>query len=479
MAKLKTNLSYSIAYQILNIILPLITAPYIARVLGLTGVGLYSYSYAIMNNFQIFAMLGITNHGSRTIAFAMTPEERSRRFGEIYFIQCLSHIILGTIYVAYSYSHLCVDHNLALIIGIGILSSLLDISWLFFGLEEFKLTVIRNFFVKITTTAFIFLFVKGINDLYLYALIMSLGTLVSQSYLWFYIRKYIKWIIPSLSQIKKNIKPIMVLFIPILSFSIYKILSKILLGAMSSVEEVGLFENASKLLNVPLGFISAVGTVMMPRISTLLKEKNMNKVEEFLGISIKMNTIIMSCLAFGLIATSSPVILFLFGEEFDGSSPILSLLSISLLFIAWANVIRTQWLIPSNHNQIYVTSTIGGAIVSITSNLFLIPICGGIGAAISSVLSEAFIFFSYLAFMKKYKISSGDFVRSIPYVVFGIIMLITICFYISEMKHELSNLTLLTSSILIGAVIYTIEVLLYVRFRDKQIYHLILRVIQK
>lgn len=132
-----------------------------------------------------------------------------------------------------------------------------------------------------------------------------------------------------------------------------------------------------------------------------------------------------------------------------------------------------------NHNQIYVTSTIGGAIVSITSNLILIPICGGIGAAISSVLSEAFIFFSYLAFMKKYKISSGDFVRSIPYVVFGIIMLITICFYISEMKHELSNLTLLTSSIFIGAVIYIIQVLLYVRFRDKQIYHLILRVIQK
>lgn len=479
MTKLKTNLSYSIAYQILNIILPLITAPYIARVLGVTGVGLYSYSFAIMNNFQIFAMLGITNHGSRTIAFAMTPEERSKRFGEIYSIQCLSHIIIGTIYIAYSYTHLCVDHNLAVIIGIGILSSLLDISWLFFGLEEFKLTVIRNFFVKIATTIFIFIFVKDANDLYLYAAIMALGTLISQSYLWFYIRKYIKWITPSLYLIRKNIKPIMVLFIPIVSFSIYKILSKIILGAMSSIEEVGLFENASKLLNVPLGFISAVGTVMIPRISTLLKEKDMNKVEEFLGISIKMNTIIMSCLSFGLISISTPVILFLFGEEFKGSSPILSLLSISLLFIAWANVIRTQWLIPSNHNQIYVTSTIGGAIVSVMSNLLLIPIYGGIGAAISSVLSEAFIFFSYLFFMKKYKISCGDFVRSIPYVVFGIIMFIVIYFYMSEIKHELSNFTLLTSSILIGAVVYIIQVILYVRFSDQQVYHLILRIIQK
>lgn len=205
----------------------------------------------------------------------------------------------------------------------------------------------------------------------------------------------------------------------------------------------------------------------------------MDKVEEFLGTSIKMNTIIMSCLAFGLIATSTPVILFLFGDEFKGSSPILSILSVSLLFIAWANVIRTQWLIPSNHNQIYVTSTIGGAIVSITSNLILIPICGGIGAAISSVLSEAFIFFSYLFFMKKNKISCGYFVKSIPYVVFGIIMLIVICFYMSETKHELSILTLLTSSIFIGAVIYIIQVLLYVRFRDQQMYHLILKIIRK
>jgi O-antigen/teichoic acid export membrane protein len=479
MTKLKTNLSYSVAYQILNIILPLITAPYIARVLGLTGVGLYSYSFAIMNNFQILAMLGITNYGSRTIAFAITPMERSKRFWEIYTIQCFSHIILGLLYVSYACSNFCVNYNLAFIVGIGILSSLLDISWLFFGLEEFKLTVIRNFSIKIVTTVFIFLFVKDVNDLSLYAAIMALGTLVSQSYLWFYIRRYIKWITPSLDLIRKNIKPILVLFIPILSFSVYKILSKIILGAMSTVEEVGLFENASKLLNVPLSFISAVGAVMMPRISTLLKEKNIDKVEEFLGTSIKMNTIIMSCLTFGLIATSNYVTLILFGDEFKGSSPILSILSASLLFIAWSSIIRTQWLIPSNRNQIYVISTIGGAIINIISNLFLIPIWGGIGAAISSVLSESFIFFSYLFFMKKYKISCGDFVRSIPYIICGIIMLFTICLYISEMKSKLANLTLLISSILVGIVVYTIQSFLYVRFRDKQIYHLILRIVKK
>lgn len=479
MARLTTNLSYSIAYQILNIILPLITAPYIARVLGLTGVGIYSYSFAIMNNFQVFAMLGITNHGSRTIAFAMKSKERSKYFWEIYLIQCFSHIVVGIIYFAFSFSDLCDDSNLAGILGIGILASLLDISWLFFGLEEFKLTVIRNFFVKIVVTVLVFTCVKEPKDLYLYASIMVLGSLFSQSYLWFYITKYIKWVAPSLSSLKRNIKPILILFIPIISFSVYKILSKILLGAMSSVEEVGLFENASKLLNVPLGFVSAVGTVMMPRISALLKEGYNQKIEEFMGVSIKMNTIIMSCLTFGLMSTSTPIILLLFGEEFVKSSPILSLLSISLLFIAWANVLRTQWLIPSGHNQIYVTSTIGGAAVSVMSNFLLIPIWGGIGAAISSVLSESFIYFSYLLFMKKCGINQKDFIRSLPYVVFGITMFGVIYFYVKMMGCELSNLALLLSSILIGAIVYIVQTLIYVKLYDRQIYQLVLKIINK
>lgn len=479
MSSLKTNLSYSIAYQILNIILPLITAPYIARTLGLSGVGIYSYSFAVMSNFQIFAMLGITNHGSRSIAFATDAVEKCKHFWGIYFIQWVTHILVGLAYLTYSYSQLCINAKLSIILGIGLLSGVLDISWFFFGMEEFRLTVVRNFFMKIATTVLIFVFVDGAEDLYLYATIMALGTLASQSYLWFYVPKFIKWSMPSLSLVIRNIKPVLILFIPIVSFSVYKILSKILLGAMSSMEEVGLFENASKLLNVPLGFISAIGAVMMPRVSSLLKEKNAQKVEELMGLSLKMNTLVMSCLAFGLISTSDPVVIILFGDDFYGSSPILSILSISLFFVAWASVIRTQWLIPNNKNRIYVISTIGGAIVSIVSNLLLIPLMGGMGAAVSSVLAESSIFIFYMFSLKKQGSCGAALTKSIPYIAFGSIMFAIVYFYIKSVDGLFSEWGVLSTSVLLGIVTYATPAVLYMKYRDCPMYRLILKSIKR
>lgn len=468
MSRLKVNLLYSIAYQILNIILPLITAPYIARVLGVSGVGIFSYSYAVLSNFLLFAMLGITNHGSKSIALTSNIEERSKCFWGIYIIQLLMHLIIGISYLVYTYSDLCIDKEISIILAIGLLSSAFDISWFYFGLEEFKVTVTRNFLLKIATTCLIFILVRKNTDLYLYASIIIVGTLASQSYLWIFIRRYIKLIFPSSKQIIENLKPILILFIPIVSFSAYKIFSKILLGALGSIDEVGLFENASKLLNVPLGFISAVGIVMLPRISSLIKEKNNQQIDMLMGISIKMNAIFISCFSFAMISTSLPVVLILFGNEFRGSSPILSILSLSLFFVAWANIIRTQWLIPTGRNKIYVTATIIGAIVSISSNLLLIPMLGGIGAAISSVLAEGTIFLSYLISMKKEKISLKNFTCSIPYIMFGIIM-----FVIIRLCAEFFNCSLLVSlfiSAFVGGGAYVLMSYVFMKHKDPSMY---------
>ena len=282
--KLKMNLLYNIAYQLLNLCLPIVTVPYISRTLGVEGNGIYSYTYSIVNYFMIFAMLGISNYGNRTIAKNKDDKEKlSKEFLSIYLLQCFFTSVSIIVYLFYCL-FISEYSVISLIEIIFLFSTLLDISWLYFGLEEFKKTVTRNVVVKVLSLILIFLLVKTSNDLILYTAIMSLSTLISQIVLWISIRKYItlKEVKLNKKDIKKHIKGIIILFIPVISYSIYKIMDKIMIGLLNSVEEVAYYEYAEKIINIPIGFITALGTVMLPKISNLVANSELNKVKDCL-----------------------------------------------------------------------------------------------------------------------------------------------------------------------------------------------------
>ena len=271
MSSLKKNLAYNVAYQILVIILPLITAPYVSRVLGADGLGTYSYIFSIVTYFGLFGMLGIANHGNRSVALVRDNRHKvSEAFSNTYIIQLCTTVIALLLYFLFIYCWFSGDKTIAYIESIIVLSYVLDITWFFFGLEQFAVTVTRNAIIKIATVVAIFIFVRSREDLWIYALIMSCRMIFSQIYLWLRIRKYADFCKPSWSQVKSNIKPVLMLFIPAIAYSIYKLLDKVMLGAMSSMSQVGLFDNAEKIINIPSSLITAFGTVMMPRITVLL-----------------------------------------------------------------------------------------------------------------------------------------------------------------------------------------------------------------
>ena len=181
---------YNVVYQILLIILPLITTPYISRILGSEGLGTYTYTYTIANYFMLAAMLGVKNYGNRSVAAVRENREvLSRAFWEIYGLQFLCSALALLVYLCYAWMETPVYRLVALIQGIYVFSGMLDISWLFFGVEKFKITVTRNIVIRVIDLLCVFVFVKERSDLWKYALIMTLGTLCSQGYLWFYLRK--------------------------------------------------------------------------------------------------------------------------------------------------------------------------------------------------------------------------------------------------------------------------------------------------
>lgn len=472
MTSLKKNIVYNLLYQVLLIILPLITAPYISRVLGVQGIGTYSYAYSIAYYFGLCGMLGVSNHGNRSVALAKGDKDRlSSTFWNIYAIQFTTTLIALVAFIVYIVFFCSFDKTIAIISILFVISYVLDINWLFFGLEKFKMTVTRNTIIKLCTVICIFFFVKKSSDLWLYVLIMSLGMVFSQVYLWLNVRKFINFVKPQFSKMKKHIKPMLILFIPVIAYSIYKVMDKIMLGSLSSITQVGLYENAEKIINIPVGIITAFGTVMMPRISSLVADKADGKISNYMKQSFKYFSLIAMGMTFGLIGVSSILAPVYFGEEFTDSAPLIAGLSVTLIFMTWANIIRTQYLIPNKKDKPYVISTIAGAVINLCFNLALIPAIGAKGALIGTLLAEFFVFFIQ-AFLVRKEFNVVKYLKpSIGFCIAGIIMAASAIFIGRCMGESIVTLVVQVCG---GAFIYVvITLIILIATKDKDIKNII------
>lgn len=390
MSSIRKNFLYNAVYQLLLIILPLITTPYISRVLGADGIGVYSYTYTVANYFMLVAMLGVKNYGNRSIAAVRDdPDTLAKTFWEIYGLQAICSVAALAVYLWAALMLEPHDRLVFLIQGIYVLSGLLDISWLFFGLEKFKLTVSRNIAVKLISLGCIFLFVRTEADLWKYTLIMALGALFSQSYLWLYVRRAVGSHRPALRRVFSHLRAELILFVPVIAVSLYKMMDKIMLRQMTDFTQVGYYESSEKILNIPTGIITALGTVMLPRMANLAAKAAQEESRRYIRNSMCFAMFLACGMAFG-IAGIAPVLVPVFlGEEYLYCIDLLKILSPTVLFIAWANVIRTQYLIPNLHDRSYIISVVLGAVVNLIVNFLLIPKLAANGAAIGTVCAEA------------------------------------------------------------------------------------------
>lgn len=421
MSSIRKNFLYNAVYQLLLIVLPLITTPYVSRVLGAGGVGVYSYTYTVANYFMLIAMLGVKNYGNRSIAAVRDdPEQLSRTFWEIYWLQFLCSLVALGAYLAFALLLEPQNRQILLIQSIHVFTGLLDISWLFFGLEKFKLTVVRNIAVKLLTLVGIFLLVRTQADLWKYTLILALGTLISQSYLWLYVRRFVSWRRPSLSRILHHLPGELILFVPVVAVSLYKMMDKIMLRQMSSFVQVGFYESSEKILNIPTGIITALGTVMLPRMSNLAAKAKQSQSLQYIRTSMSFAMFLACGMAFG-IAGIAPILVPVFlGDGYAYCIDLLKILSPTVLFLAWANVIRTQYLIPQHHDRSYILSVILGALVNLVVNALLIPKMAANGAAVGTVCAEAAVCICQTLMVRK-ALPVGSYLKeALPFLLLGL-----------------------------------------------------------
>lgn len=438
-------------YQILLLLIPFFTAPYISRVLGAYNIGIFSFSNSFANYFLLFGMLGVNNYGNRSIAAVRDDrEELSKTFWEIFSLQFVLSLFISTIYLIYVLVFIKEHQNIYLIQYLYVLCAAFDINWACFGLENFKISTIRSSVIRILTTILIFVFIKNINDLSKYVLILSIGSLISAVAIWPYILSKIDFVFPSKEGFLKHLKPNLVLFWPVLAVSLYNIMDKIMLGLYSTKNEVAFYASAERIVQIPCTLVLAIDNVTMPRISKLFSRGDIEQADSIMDRVMLFALFATTAMAFGLAGIANHFAPWFYGESFKRVGLFVILLSPIILFKGCAGALRTQYLIPRKQDNIYIISLTTGALVNLAVNFLLIPKYFGVGAIIGTVLAEFAVCAVQVYFLrnkvpiKKYLKHSFTFI-CIGSIMFGIIM--NIDFGASYAKNVFLK-------ILIGAIIY-------------------------
>ncbi|MBP3463515.1 MAG: flippase [Clostridia bacterium] len=451
---IKKNYLYNLVYQIIILILPIITTPYISRALGATNIGIYSYTVSIVTYFTLFGSLGVSLYGQREIAYVRdNTSKRKKTFIEIILFRFIT-LTISMIIFYFSFARSNEYQVYYRILLLYLLAASFDISWFFQGLEDFKKTVTRNVIVRLLSVACIFIFVKKPEDLSKYLLIYSLADLLGNLSLWLYLPKYFKGIKVKNINLKKHMVPIITLFIPQIAIKLYNTVDKTMIGyIISNKSELGNYEEANKLINVLFTIVSSLGIVMVPRIANVFASGDTKKLNDYIMKSFRFVFFLAFPITFGIVTVSKEFIPIFLGSGYEKCHIIVNILAPIILLCGITNVIGTQYLLPTKRQKQYTISILVGLIFDIAFNAMLIPKYGAYGAALMTTLAQTLVVIIQCYYIKNDINLKNAFKEGINYAIAGIIMF-TVCIILGIfIKHALLSIII---KILFGGITYGI-----------------------
>ena len=389
---IKKNYAINLLYEILSLLVPLVTTPYLSRTLGADGIGIYSYTHSNVYYFALLTALGTTVYGRREIAiYRDDKNRRSILFWELIIFRALMMIISTLLYLIYAINSKY--QTIAFIQSIYIFSVFFDITWFFQGLEEFGKVVIRNSAVKILNIFLIFVFVEpNENGLLTYIIIMAALPTLGHILTWPFLIKYIEFIQISALHPLKHFKGAITLFVPTIASQVYLLLDKTMIGLFTSDNiENGFYEQAQKIIKISWTFLTVFSSVMSPRIANIFGKNNSDLITEYMKKSYKVMWMVSIPIAFGIASVSHILVPWFFGYEFYKVEALLYIFSSSVIAVGLSSVTGSQYLVSTRKQGVFTLSIIIGAGINFSLNLILIPQFFSVGAAITSVIAEFII----------------------------------------------------------------------------------------
>ena len=403
---IKVNFIMNVILTMSTFIFPLITFPYVTRILLPEGMGKVAMSTAVVAYFGLLARMGIPMYGIRACAEVRDDRAQlSKVVHELFFINLgmtgISYLLfLGTVFLVPAFR---VEYVLYLIIGSSLFFETIGVEWLYKGLEEYSYITYRSIFFKIIATVATFLFIHTQADYIKYGAITILAASASYLLSFFNLRKYISFQFFSDYRFKPHIKPILFFFATTFAIALSTQVNTVVLGLMKTNADVGLYDSAMKIKSMLVAIVTALGAVLLPRASYYVKQ---GLFEEFSRISAK--AIHFVCILalpliayFTLFATNA--IHFLCGKLFDGAILPMQVMLPTVLLIGLTNVIGIQILVPLGKEKEVFYSVAGGGVVDLLACFFLIPAFAVVGAVISNLLAELAVFLIQFYYVRKCK----------------------------------------------------------------------------
>ena len=458
----KGNIFFQAIYQIVIFVTPLIISPYLSRVLGASQLGIYAFSNSIAYYFLIASNLGISKYGQRVISQTKDDSSKLRtNFWSLYSLHFFSSLFSQLVYAVLLFTVFKSQITVYSISFIYVLSATLDITWLFYGRQNFKFVTTVGTFLALLKLALIFIFVKSETNLLTYMEITYLTTFFTQFILFLVAMREVKPIKISFSDMKPHILPILYFSIAVIAVSLYNVFDKTLLGIMSTKENVAFYEFANRIVNVPIVLSGVLGTVLFPKICELNAKGKEKEAKNYSLVSLMLITFFSIGATFGILAIGKPFAIYYYGDSFAISGYCMMALSPIIYVVGIGDLFRTQYLIPQHKDKKYILSVVVAALVNIVLSVILIPIFDIYGAIIGTVAAELVGQIMQIVFARKYISPKIVISNLIPFLIIGITMYASIIFISNILADKLIYLLL---EIFIGALIYFVLSSIYVFF---------------
>lgn len=457
---IKKNYIYNLSYQILQILTVSITVPYVSRILSADGIGVYSFTASVASYFLLFGQLGISLYGQREIAYNRNNvHEKVRTVKELFLFRLVTMGIAMTAFLCFI--HFQKEHSTVYIIQtISFLSAVVDFSWFYQGEENFKFIALRNMAMRTVSIACIFILIRNENDLTKYIFINALCGLFANISIAPFVIRMIRNEHMKLSELKpfRHFSTIVLLFIPQIAVQVYTVLDKTMIGVITkSPYENGCYELSYKIIQIVLIIVTSLGTVVVPRISSLNSEQKNEEIKDCLVSSYKFVLLLGLPMMLGLQIVSPRFVSVFFGDSFGGASLILQILSGLILAIGFNNVLGIQYLIPCKKENVFTFSVTCGAVANFIMNMALIPKYKAVGAAIASVAAESLVAVIQFIYARRMIHIFRILATCWKIILSSFVMFVSVFFISRCMSYSMLSFTLI---IVIGVAVYSAAILL-------------------
>lgn len=446
------NYIYNLIQQVLLVVSPLITIPFLSRSLGAEGIGTYSYAFALTNYFTLVATLGCDVYGRREISYVKNSlKNRSKKFWSIQIIKTICTLLVSVAYIIFSLNN--PNKTLLLILVFHLINVPLNIGWFYQGTEKFKKITIRTIFLKLAELLFVVFCIHSKNDLIKYTFGSSFINFLTFFVLWLDIKNDIKFEKITLKDVKYDLKNCLQFFLPAIATSVYTLLDKTMLGILTrGYTENGYYEQAQKINIVLLRVVLSLGLVLLPQIAGAFKKGNKKQVKDLVNKSGKYVFFISLPIALGLICISDNFVPWFFGNGYNKVNELLKLSGFILIVQGLDDVFGMQYLVNVGKQKQYIISIFSGALTNFIFNLILIPKFASAGAIIASFIGELVIVLIQMYYVKNNINLKRFFQQSKNYVIASLSMLILIPLN-NFLKVSILNTVIMTG---LGMIIYFI-----------------------